>query len=114
MKTKKQLLPFLNHLSTILSTSIPLQRGLSLLENIYSTQLIKNINEKIKEGLSLADVFSQYKINPLFINLLKIGEQNGILVECINAIITISITSQQLTKKIIKSCIYPAIVIIVS
>lgn len=78
---------FARNLSSILSAGLPLSRAISACERQTDNQKLKNIyinlNLDISAGKTFSDALSKYSdiFPPVFISMIKVGEENGNLAD---------------------------------
>jgi type IV pilus assembly protein PilC len=83
-------------------------------ENRRLKQIVAEIGEDVKSGISLADAFGKHPrvFSPLYCNMIKAGEASGALPEVLNRLIYL-LSHEHKVKSDIKSALqYPTIVLI--
>lgn len=108
---------FTRNLATMLRAGVSLSRALGILEkqtkNFKLKQIISWLIDDINRGLSLSDGMkkSPKVFSPLFISMVKSGEESGGLPDSLSVIGTELDKSYTMGKKIKGAMIYPAIVL---
>lgn len=79
---KIYLVRFAGTLSSLVNAGVPLTKGLKItadvVDNYYYKQLIDKAIDKVKDGYSIAHVFSKSKVFPqMLTQMLKVGERTG-------------------------------------
>lgn len=115
---QSDLLDFTNGLCTLVESRVPIDRALQLLEGITESaamrELTLNLLREVKEGRSLAaameahpDVFSK-----MYINIVRAGEEGGILHELLPELAEFLDTSAKTRQTIVSAMIYPAVLLV--
>ncbi|WP_340614578.1 type II secretion system F family protein [Xenorhabdus thailandensis] len=113
-------LHFIHQLSTLLTSGIPLLKGLIILLQECKYDLwrcvLADIIQKIRQGEAFSATLEHYPklFPPLFCQLIAVGEQTGQLENCCQLIIDRLEQQNRLSKKIQKAYHYPLIVALVS
>ncbi|AYA40885.1 protein transport protein HofC [Xenorhabdus nematophila] len=111
---------FIHQLSTLLTSGIPLLRGLIILLQDCKLALwrcvLKDMIQKISQGESFSSTLAYYPklFSPLFCQIIAVGEQTGQLENCCQLIISQLEQQNMLQKKIQKAYRYPLIVAFVT
>lgn len=111
---------FLRQLSVLLKSGVPLLESLeSLEESALSpalSRVIKFLIDDIKEGKTLSDAMSKHpKVFPtMVVNLVKAGEQGGILDEVLDRLGAYFEKRKKLKAKVTGALMYPVITIFVA
>ena len=107
------------HLSTLLLAGIPLVEALSVLvEQLGSSALsrvLARVREKVNEGGSLAEAFSEYpRIFPgVFVSMVKAGESTGALENVLARLADMYEKRAKLTNKVRSALTYPLLMAVV-
>lgn len=108
-----EILEFATNLSVVLRSGIPILDALHDLshtsENRHLRQIIDDISEKIKSGLSFSNALSFYKrVFPnIFVRLVTIGEETGRLEQSISEVAEHLQRMDDLSKMVKRALIYP-------
>jgi type IV pilus assembly protein PilC len=76
---------FTRNLSSLLKTDIPIVQTFGIIErtlgNIYYKRAMKEISEKVKQGVTISRVIEQFPelFPPILIQMVSVGEQSGTL-----------------------------------
>ena len=111
------ILDFTNGLCTLVEAKVPLDKALRLLEGITEApamqELVLNMLRDVKEGKSLAeamekrpDVFSK-----MYINIVRAGEEGGILDELLPDLAEFLESSAQTRQAVVSAMIYPMVLL---
>lgn len=117
VKTKEKII-FAKNLSAMVDAGLSLSRGISIAQrqtkNPRLKQVLKGVGEHVQKGGSLHEGLAKYPkaFPPLFIAMVKAGEQSGNLAQSLSVISDQMRKSYELKKKIRGAMIYPAIIII--
>ena len=122
---KKKIIPkdiavFFRQLATMLEAGVPLVQSFDIIgngsENASMRELILKIKNEVESGTSLAESLAKHPIyfDELVVNLVKAGEQAGVLEALLDKIATSKEKTEYLKSKIKKAMFYPTAVIIVA
>ncbi|MDP6387978.1 MAG: type II secretion system F family protein [Candidatus Pacebacteria bacterium] len=109
---------FTRNLAVMIKAGLSLSRALSVLErqskNKKFKKIIGKINTDIKKGSNLHDALSKFPkvFSPLFISMIKAGEESGGLSDALGVIGKQMELAHNLKKKIRGALIYPSIIVI--
>ncbi|MCK4607950.1 MAG: type II secretion system F family protein [Gammaproteobacteria bacterium] len=116
----RNIVDFIRQLATLFQAGIPLLTTFNIIEkgseHLSMQNLIKNIKDNIKSGLSLSASLQQHPkyFNALLCNLIYVGEQSGTLDLMLNHIATHQEKLENLKRKIKKALFYPAAIVLVA
>ena len=105
-------------LSTLLGAGVDLLKGLTILSRQIThprlKQIIIEVSYAIEQGSSLSEAFSRYPnvFNPLFINIVHIGEESGNMDKSFHYLADLYENEKSIREKIKMATRYPKIVII--
>ena len=111
---------FSRQLATMMSAGVPLVQAFEIIgksnDHTGMQVLINAIKIELEGGSSLGQALSKHpnEFDDLFCNLVKAGEQAGILENLLNKIATYKEKTEVLKSKIKKALVYPAAVLIVA
>ncbi len=111
----KDLIKFSDHLSTMLTAGITLNKGLLILseltENKSFVKVINDIHAQIREGSSLQQALEKHPsvFPPVFVNMVRAGESGGILDLVLKRVAGFLTEIQELKDYLVSSMIYPVI-----
>ncbi len=109
---------FTRQLSTMVSSGLPLNEALSILQqqtsNTKMKKLLGEVARDVSSGSSLSAALAAHPnvFSSVFVNLVKAGEASGSLEEVLQRLAESLEESKEFKGKIIGALIYPAIVII--
>lgn len=113
----KELVMFFRQLATLIDAKVPIVPTLQALEeqaqNQYLRIVIREMEEDIKDGMSLSESMSKHPLvfNRLMVNMIGTGEVSGSLQKSINYIADNTEKNYQLNSKIKSALTYPAFVV---
>lgn len=105
------------HLSTMLKSGINLTEALEVIVNQSNSKsfrkIISQILEKVKTGQGLANTFAQFPkiFDPLFINIIRVGEESGTLEGNLEYLANELEDRLELRRNIKAASFYPAIIL---
>jgi type IV pilus assembly protein PilC len=111
---------FTRQLSTMIDAGVPLVQGLGIIagshENPLFKRLVDSMRTEIESGSTLSDSMAHFPkyFDTLYINLIKVGEDAGILEEVLRKLADYREKTETLKAKVKKAMIYPAAVVTVS
>jgi type IV pilus assembly protein PilC len=111
---------FARQLATMMRASVPLVQGLDIVAkgNTHAgmRQMVYAIKAHIEEGNSLGDALSKHPVqfDPLFVNLVKAGEQAGILEDILERVAVYKEKLLALKGKIKSAMFYPTAVLVLA
>lgn len=107
---------FGRNLSAMLEAGLSLSRAISVMDrqtkNKKFKKILLNINNDIKKGSSFSDSLGEHKktFSPLFVSMVRAGEEAGNLVESLKVVASQMDKSDQLQKRIRGAMIYPGVI----
>lgn len=115
-----ELVIFTRQLSTMISAGVPIARGLATLQESASSPYFKEVLEKITKdiegGAQLGDAFGKFPnvFDPVYINMVRAGEEGGILDEILKRL-ALQVEQNASIKKRIKSAMtYPIVILVIT
>ena len=115
--SNNDLLDFTNGLCTLVEARVPLDRALRLLDGITDSPVMKNLVlnllSDVKEGKSLASAMEAHPtiFSKMYINIIRAGEEGGILHELLPDLAEFLETSYKTRQAIISAMIYPIVLL---
>jgi len=106
-------------LSLLLESGVRIDRGIDIIRRTKSkpalAQLLSEISNDIKKGKSLSQAFAEHEtvFDPLYCNLLELGEASGNLSEIFSGLAKDLKFRRDLRSKIISSLAYPLVIFFV-
>jgi general secretion pathway protein F len=116
---RKDVLFFTQEMSTLLNSSVPLDRALSITSELTTRPafhaIVLDILRTIKGGKSLADSLAIHPdyFSDLFINMVRAGEASGSLGQIFERLSEFERSRDELRSYIISSMIYPGLLAVV-
>ena len=107
---------FTRQLSTVISAGVPLARGLATLQESPSSPYFREglgkITKDIEGGTQLADAFGKFPLifDDVFVNMVRAGEEGGILDEILKRLATQVEQNATIRKKIKGAMTYPMVI----
>jgi type IV pilus assembly protein PilC len=114
------LVVFTRQLSTMISAGVPLARSLSALqndsENPYMHVVLASITRDVESGLPLGDAFEKFPnvFSEVYVNMVRAGEDGGILDEILNRLAIQVEQDASIRKKIKSAMMYPMVILSVT
>jgi type IV pilus assembly protein PilC len=111
---------FSRQLSTMISAGVPLARSLSALgadsESPYMREVVAGITKEVEGGAPLGDAFAKYPnvFSEVYVNMIKAGENGGILDEILKRLATQVEQDASIRKKIKSAMMYPIVILSVT
>jgi len=111
---------FTRQLSTMISAGVPLARSLSALasdsESPYMREVIAGITKEVEGGAPLGDAFAKYPnvFSEVYVNMVRAGENGGILDEILKRLATQVEQDASIRKKIKSASMYPIVILSVT
>lgn len=110
---RDRILHFTRELAVMLSSGLPLDRSLSILEGLSddsAVELIKHIRDEVRKGKSLGDAFAgRSEFSPFYINMIRAGEASGTLEASLTRMSEYLERAKALRKMIGSALTYPII-----
>jgi type IV pilus assembly protein PilC len=108
---------FTRQLSTMVSAGVPLARSLAALgnnaENPYFKVVLAGVTKEVEGGVGLGQAFAKYPkvFSEVYINMVKAGEEGGILDEILKRLATQVEQDASIRKKIKSAMMYPIVIL---
>ncbi len=118
--SSKELQVFTRQFATLVNSGIPIVQGLEILEdgtkNVGLKAALKKIKEDISSGKRLAESMALHGaiFNKLYVNLVKAGEEGGILDTILNRLAIYIEKAEKIKNKVKGAMWYPIGVLIIS
>lgn len=111
---------FTRQLSTMISAGVPLARGLQTLQESatspYFKRILGDVSKDVEAGTQLGDAFGKFPnvFDEVFVNMVKAGEEGGILDEILKRL-AIQVEQNASIKKRVKSAMtYPTVILTIT
>jgi general secretion pathway protein F len=110
---------FTKQVSLLLGAGLSLDKALRTIKrhshNSAFGDFVGDVERKLKEGKSFSEALAGYPqhFSPMYVNIVKAGEEGGILPAMLTRIAEYQATSQELKKFIVSASIYPAFLLLV-
>ncbi len=111
---------FTRQLSTMISAGVPLARGLNTLKDTpntpYFRQVLGKICKDIEGGTQLGDAFGKFPrvFDDVFVNMVRAGEEGGILDEILKRLATQVEQNASIKRKIKSAMMYPIVILVIT
>ncbi|HEX7368553.1 MAG TPA: type II secretion system F family protein [Candidatus Saccharimonadales bacterium] len=111
---------FSRQLSTMISAGVPLARSLAALqadsESPYLRSVIAGVTKDVEGGATLGDAFAKYPkvFSEVYVNMVRAGENGGILDEILKRLATQVEQDASMRKKIKGAMMYPIVILTVT
>lgn len=115
---RDRVLHFTRELAVMLSSGLPLDRSLSILEGLSdegAVELIQHIRNEVRKGKSLGEAFAgRAEFSPFYINMIRAGEASGSLEASLTRMSEYLERAKALRKMIGSALTYPLILLAVA
>lgn len=104
-------------LATMVEAGIPILQGLEALQDQVTHSFLKkvlsSVRDDIQVGSSLSAAFAKHPqvFDPLFVNMVKVGETGGVLSKILDRVAGYMEKTLKLKRKVKSALIYPSVVI---
>ncbi|PLX16428.1 MAG: pilus assembly protein PilC [Candidatus Muiribacterium halophilum] len=118
--SEKDIMLFTKYLGVVLKAGIPILKCINILtgqvENYRLRKKLNKIKGDIEGGSSLSDAFGKHAdVFPnIYINLLNVGEESGLLYEMVSRLTVYYEKNSALKKKVKSAMVYPMIIVFVA
>ncbi|GAC1499309.1 MAG: type II secretion system F family protein [Candidatus Saccharimonadales bacterium] len=108
---------FTRQLSTMISAGVPLTRSLSSLQgdssSPYMRQVLTSITKDVESGIPLGTAFAKFPnvFSDVYVNMVKAGEEGGILDDILKRLATQVEQDASIRKKIKSAMMYPIVIL---
>jgi general secretion pathway protein F len=114
----KQLAVLTRQLAISLEAGLPLMTGLEVmgkeLDHPASRQLLKELSERVHQGVSLSEALAEYPgiFSPMYVRLVRVGETGGVLEAVLTRLADMMERQQELRDRVSSASIYPLILLL--
>lgn len=111
---------FVRQLSTMISAGVPLARGLSTLQESpnspYFREVLSKITKDVENGTALGEAFAKFPtvFDEVFVNMVRAGEEGGILDEILKRLALQVEQNASIKKKVKSAMTYPIVILTVT
>jgi general secretion pathway protein F len=113
----RDLLALTQQLATLVEAGMPLDRALSILEELAPhprvRAVITDLLHSVRGGASLSDALAKHHPRPfsrLYINMVRAGEKGGVLETTLRRLAEFQEARQAFTEAIVSAMLYPAVI----
>lgn len=112
----KDLVIFTRQLATMINAGVPIVRALATLqsqtENKYFKETIGQITKKVESGTGLSDALAEYPkiFSPIYVNMVRAGEEGGILDQSLLRLALQTEKDAAIRKKVKSAMTYPTVI----
>ena len=117
--SNRDLVAFTEQLATLVEASLPLDRALSVLEELSSNPRLKavvgDLLKSVRGGSSFADALAKHHPRPfsrLYVNMVRAGEKGGVLEATLRRITEFLQAAQEFREAIKSAVVYPVILLV--
>ncbi len=110
---------FSRNLATMIQAGLPLSRALAIFlkqtQNPKFREVLRSLIDDINKGTALSDAMEKYPkvFEPVFVSMVRAGEESGGLVEALNVVGGQMEKTYTIKKKVKGAMMYPAMVLLV-
>jgi len=118
--SEKDVLLFTKYLGVVLKAGIPILKCINILSGQVDNYRLKKklfrIKSDIESGLGLSEAFGKHPdVFPnIYINLLNVGEESGLLYEMVERLTNYYEKNSALKKKVKSAMVYPSVILIIA
>jgi type IV pilus assembly protein PilC len=111
---------FVRQLSTMISAGVPLARGLTVLQESpsspYFREVLGKVSKDVENGTALGEAFSKFPkvFDEVFVNMVRAGEEGGILDEILKRLALQVEQNASIKKKVKSAMTYPTVILSVT
>lgn len=111
---------FVRQLSTMISAGVPLARGLTTLQESpnskYFREVLGKVTKDVENGTALGEAFAKFPkvFDDVFVNMVRAGEEGGILDEILKRLALQVEQNASIKKKIKGAMTYPIVILTVT
>jgi general secretion pathway protein F len=113
----RDLLALTQQLATLVEAGMPLDRALSILEELAPSARVKavvgDLLHSVRGGSSLSDALAKHHPRPfsrLYLNMVRAGERGGVLEATLRRLAEFQEARQAFTEAIVSALIYPVVI----
>ncbi len=117
---QRELLAFTQQLATLFEAGVPLDRALTILEELSSHPrlriIVSDLLRTVRGGGSLSDALAKHHPRPfsrLYINMVRAGEKGGVLEVALRRLAEFLESRAAFTEALVSALIYPMVVTVV-
>ena len=117
--SNRDLVAFSEQLATLVEAQLPLDRALSVLEELASNPRLKAVVEdllkSVRAGSSFADALAKHHPLPfsrLYVNMVRAGEKGGVLEVTLRRVAEFLQAAQEFREAMKSALVYPAILVV--
>jgi len=117
----RELLAFTQQFATLLEAGLPLDRALSVLEELSATSrlntVVGDLLRSVRGGTSLSEALAKHHPRPfsrLYINMVRAGEKGGVLEVTLRRLAEFLEAAQEFRGAIVSALVYPILLTTVS
>lgn len=116
----KDIVIFTRQLATLVNAGVPLVRSLSTLQQQTQSKMLKvqlgSVVKKVEGGAALADALAPHKktFSPIYVNMVRAGEEGGILDEVLNRLALQQEKDAAIRGKIKSAMAYPTVISVIT
>ncbi|MBI2152713.1 MAG: type II secretion system F family protein [Candidatus Rokubacteria bacterium] len=114
--SNRDLVAFTQQLATLVEAGLPLDRALSVLEELTTNPRLKavvgDVLKSVRGGTSLADALARHHPRPfsrLYVNMVRAGEKGGVLEATLRRLAEFLESMQEFRQAIVSALIYPVL-----
>jgi type II secretory pathway component PulF len=110
---------FSRQLASLLKAGVPILRSISIIsdqsENNYLKAILNHIRKEVEDGAVFSSVLSQYPriFSPLYISMVKAGEDSGALAEVLSRISDYRAKQEDMIARFRMALVYPILMAVV-
>ena len=114
--TLKDVVIFSRQFSTMINAGLPIMQGLSILTeqapNKSFGKVLGRVRDDLSNGMSLSDAIAKFPrvFNNLYVNMVKAGEQGGILDAVLERLSEYMEKAEAISRKVKSALMYPVVV----
>jgi type II secretory pathway component PulF len=114
---QRELVQFTRDIANLLKAGLPLSQALGTLSSRMTKSawqsLLRGLRGRLEDGQKFSEALSNYPgvFDPMYINLVRAGEESGQLVEVLNRLSEVGESREEIRARVKMAMVYPAVML---